>query len=298
MGGTGLTGCTRLECRYDLDMRSRLFTPDWLYGQKFPSGNVSTSMMLRNLLLDVDTLFDLEQEVVRIIRDSGILVEASPVAQAEPTMVKYNSVAQYRLRGEVIPRDRVLELGVPDRNQLELTVQISMTPTVPHTHPFASTEAGVSVASQYATVALAAPSYSEATQRIMLEIGRYLYRNATQIPDWRAARALFWLSPIPIAVAAWIWLMFTVELALPFHVLIFAVLVLASFSSVTRVATEISTARQGIVGRSFQYRGESRKETHRRRADAKQNLKAVLYSAPISIAIGVIGTLFAVAVGK
>lgn len=265
---------------------------DWLYGPRFPEYVSPHGIMLRNLTIDVDTLFDVAREIPKIVERSGILPQTYPVGQdgAGTVPIKYESNTTYTLRDRTLTEEEVRKLGVPDRNQLELTVITSLWKQTEEGSYVPAGEMTVRIEPRWANIATSVADQNS-TRRVLEEVGNYLYDNGDQRPDWPGVRWLAWLIPIPIALAAWIWTAFTVPLPAPAHLLILAIIALASFSSIARASTGVQAIRQHHVRNSIRFRGESRERTYQRRADTRQNFKVGLITAPIGIAVGVVGTL-------
>ncbi len=260
---------------------------DWLYGPRFPAYAQYWTMMLRNLTMDIETLVDASREIPRIVERSGAMsFQIGTTIQRE---LQYRAKTIYRIRERVVAEDELSDLGVFDRNQLVMDVEISATEPVewnPEGSPATATLT-VSIDSPNAQIRLDG-FVSPDENRIFHEIGDYLYANATLRPDWRSAQWVAWLAPIPVALGAWAWLAFTGGWPPALHLLIFAVIALAASGSISRAIAERKKSREKTVGRSFQYRGESRQATRQRRADSHSNIKVFLITAPVSLFIGLI----------
>lgn len=264
---------------------------DWLYGPRFPEYASPHGIMVRNLTIDVDDLFDVAREIPHFVERSGILTQF-PVDQiGDIPAVKYESTVQYTLRDRDVTEDEIRKLGVPDRNDVVLTVvtQLWRQPREGYVVPLG--EMTVRVEPRWANIGAGGVADQNSARRVLEEVGNKLYANGTQRPDWPGVRWLAWLAPIPIALAAWIWTAFTVPLPAPIHLLILAVLALASFSSIARASAGVQAIRQHHVRNTIRFRGESRERTYQRRADTRQNLKVGTITAIIGFAVGVIGTL-------
>ncbi|WP_136054340.1 hypothetical protein [Microbacterium sp. K24] len=271
---------------------------DWLYGPRFSKQTPTSIFTVRNLTLDIETLFDLANEIGHMVKRSGIVSDGIPPAEHEGKTLVTGSRAQYMLRDRPVTEDDVRSMDVPDRNQLMLTVitEVWGEPKDASSEVIRGTT--MYVDARTGQVYSSGPHDGYWSRRIPEEIATYLYAHGTQRPDWRSLRWLAWLTPIPIAVIAWIWLALTVALPSPVHLLILAVLALASFSAVSRAALAIRAQRQNVMGRSIRFRGESRERTQQRRADARQNVKVAFITAPVAIGVGIAGTLFAAFAGE
>ncbi|KQQ65716.1 hypothetical protein [Microbacterium sp. Leaf320] len=265
---------------------------DWLYGPRLPAADLGP-VSLRNVTLDIDTFFDLAEEIPEIVKSAGVFTEMNPDLLTTQNTVRYESNAVYKLRDRVVDQDRIRGLGVPDRNQLQLEVTVSVWEDKPEVSDKVSEVSVQVVAPQAMVFVNGQVIFGRTTGAIAREVARYVYANATHHPDWPALRWAWWLIPIPIAVAAWVWVALTVELPVPVHALILAVIALASFSSIQRAAAGIRSAQRqdNAPHHRIRFRGESRVETQQRRADTRQNVRVALVTAPIAIGIGVVGTL-------
>ncbi|WP_336642065.1 hypothetical protein [Microbacterium sp. USHLN272] len=248
--------------------------------------------MLRNLTLDIDDLIDAAQEIPQIVQDSGVLTQMIYAHGTEvPIPLDIETITTYELRGRQLNEDQVRALGVPDRNQLTLQVQMRRWgEDLPEMGKSVVNDISVGIQCSSATIS-AVGAVSGSTMPIMTSLADFLYKHGKQRPDWPSVKWLRRLIPIPLAIAAWIWLSTAVPLPLPAHALILVLLVAATWGAIVAAWDGIKEAPQRVTGRSFMFRGESRKETYQRRADARKDVKVFLWTAPISVAVGIVGTV-------
>lgn len=274
---------------------------DWLYGPRYlMDTHQRGAATLRNLTMDVETLFDLSVEMPGIVDRSGLMMAQfmeqdelqfsdGDVERIGPPALIYTSETRYQLRGRDVSEDDLRNLGTSDRGQIVMTVDIRAAEMTSPTEGKAPISAGISaiVSSAHAHVRFTDPSKPQIEPTIS-DIADYLHRNSSCRPYWRGTRWLAWLAPIPVALGAWLWAALTNDWPFSLHVLIFAVLILSSSGVVARAFAARKRSRTETIGKSFRYRGESRKDTQQRRADTAANVKVFLITAPVSLIVGLI----------
>lgn len=264
---------------------------DWLYGPRLPADLSWSQVTLRNLTLDVEALFDASREIPEIVKRSRALrhlfVDSYP-GGPDTRPLTYTSTTEYRLRGRTVSEDDIRALGTSDRGQILMLVSVVATEDPPQNAGKPNAEKlEVLVDSSMATVRLT-PDVSPKNGQILRDIADNLYANSTPRPHWRGAKWLAWLAPIPVALGAWLWLAFTNDWPLALHILVIAVIVLSGSGAVARALATRSNERDNPTGKSFRYRGESRKETQQRRADSRTNVKVAVITAVVTAPIGLI----------
>lgn len=260
---------------------------DWLYGPRFPADASAAGLAMRALTLDIDTLIEVKDEFAGAVRRT-LSFERDLVPGTELT---YETVATYTLRNREVPEDQVRTLGVPDQNQLLLTVTVEGWASREH-QVVPNGTATLTVYCEYALID-ARGSFDSQRSAIIAEIADFLYKHGTPRPDWARARWLRSLAPLPFALLAWLWLALTISIPLPLNLLILAVLGMSIVPIYERAKEDLRQA--GVMGttRSFRFRGESRQRTYERRASRRENLKVALYTLPIGALLGVVGTVIA-----
>ena len=264
--------------------------PDWLHGPKFMQAGFS-SVSLRNLTLDIDTLFDLADEIPSMMRNAGLLESNS--------LEGFTTEVEYRVRGRLIDASKVRELGVPDRNQLEFRVVVARDQQPEgHAHWIRVFETSVTLNAPTGMLSAGGSNPTNSGSTLVLrQIADRLYENGDQVADWPAVRWVWSMIPIPVAIAAWAWVAIAVELPVSVHVLILAIIALGSVPLVQKAMASVRAVRlqQDAPPHWVRFRGESRKETIQRRADTHENLKVGAITLVAGALLGVLGTLLTTA---
>lgn len=270
---------------------------DWLYGPRLAADYWWQEATLRNLTLDVETLFDASREIPQIVKRSKaariLFVDPYP-GGAEMRELAYTSTTEYWLRDRTVSEDDIQALGTWDRGQITMVVRVMATEVISPENVDrepAGVKLDLFVESSDAKVRLGGDLGSRSEQ-VIRDIADYLYANASLRPHWRGAQWLAWLVPIPIALGAWLWLSLTNDVPVALHLLVFAVIVLSGSGAAARALAGRKRAWETTSGKSFRYRGESRTETRQRRADARSNVKVAfitaLITAPIALVVGLL----------
>ncbi|MHC9044020.1 hypothetical protein ACYX8G_05520 [Microbacterium saperdae] len=263
---------------------------DWLYGSRIASNRTYGSLTLRNLVLDIETLFDAADHAEVLLTSSGV-VTTGIVPDSEMRGLDVTTTTTYTIGGiRQVSEAEIREFGVPDRNKVLLKVTSRAHPVYAEADSTVLREVSIRISPERGVVEVDSP-VEGFTDRLLDSMANYLYENGTPRPDYVRVKALSWLLPLPIAVAAWVWLTVSTPVSAPTHLLIFSVLILLALSVGSHVSAKLRRERRISSGRSIRFRGESRERTQQRRADARQNLKVGLTTGVVGAMIGVIGTL-------
>lgn len=267
---------------------------DWLYGPRRPDASPAAGIVLRNLTLDIDTLFDLAAEIPNRILASGVLAEKIDYEDGRGVMpLEFETEVVYSLRGRPLSEDEVRALGTPDRNQLHLSVQVNRLADIGADNAWLSIRnAKVELDCPTATiVGTGILGYGQNMDDIVPDAVEYLYANGAVRVDNRALRWMAYLLPVIVGLGAWVWLALSAAVPIALHVLLLALLAFAGVNAYQQARGGIRKMHGTALSRSIRFRGESRKETQQRRVDTHQNIKVAILTAPIAILVGVLATL-------
>jgi hypothetical protein len=246
---------------------------DWLFGPRERGMTGGSQTFLRSMALDIEALSD----VVRDLSDAA-RKEVSELGR-NPTVT-----ATYWIDTQEIPEAQVKSLSTADKDRLELRFQASGGPA-----GGSPSTVSISAQSRDASVSVVAgPEVAGAAARMRKTAIDTLYR----LGDSRVTRTwltrLLPLLPPAIAAVAWVWLALTSSVPLAAHVLLATAWVPAALwaaGTVRRRTIEFQIS----MAASLRYRGESRTETSRRRADRQANRRVATVTAILTLLITLAG---------
>lgn len=96
---------------------------DWLYGPRFVTRGTA-HLLTRNLTLNIENIFELADEIPRIVAASDLYRDDINWPELRDGVYSTRINAGFRLRNRELSEQDVQSLGIPERNQLTLAVEV------------------------------------------------------------------------------------------------------------------------------------------------------------------------------